>query len=64
MRKYVVTDKVCDGAALYEGFLAQDESARVSSCDDGNGNRSVICQRSDGPLVLKEVSEGVTIDLD
>ncbi|WP_426079190.1 hypothetical protein [Janthinobacterium sp. PSPC3-1] len=64
VRKYVVTDQVCKGVVVFDDFLANGETATVSSCDDGGGSGLVTCQRSDGPLVEKDVSEGATVDLD
>jgi hypothetical protein len=64
VRKYQVIDQVCKGVVVYDDFLASGETAGVSSCADGAGSSGrVTCQRSDGPLVEKDVSDGDTVDL-
>lgn len=66
VRKYKVTDDVCAGDIVFEGNLAEDETAPVTSCASDLGGKSgrVICQRSDGAPVAKDVRDGDVVDLD
>jgi hypothetical protein len=66
VRKYRVIDQVCQGVVVFDDFLASGESRPVSSCADESGGHdgSVTYQRSDGPLVRSDVSDGDTLDLD
>lgn len=64
-RKYTITDKVCEGQIVFDGFLAEGETQEVSSCAKDNTSNSgrISIKRSDGPLTEKDVFSGETVDL-
>lgn len=65
VRRYKVIDQVCSGVVVFDDFLADGESRTVNSCADSPGGNDgrITHQRSDGPLVATDVSNGDTVDL-
>jgi hypothetical protein len=66
VKKYKVIDLVCQDVVVFDDFLESGETRAASSCADSAGGSSgrVSHQRSNGPLVETDVSDGDTIDLD